>query len=72
LWLITRIEDGGRDALALEREHMRRVLNQVKGDKVKAAQILGIHLSTLYRKVQRYRLDNEGQLQSSKPAPPAV
>jgi len=52
----------------LEREHMRRILNQVKGDKVKAAQILGIHLSTLYRKVQRYRLDNEGQPPSSKPA----
>jgi DNA-binding NtrC family response regulator len=44
----------------LERDHMRRVLKQVKGDKVRAAQILGIHLSTLYRKVQRYRLDNEG------------
>jgi two-component system response regulator AtoC len=51
----------------LEREHMRRILNQVKGDKVKAAQILGIHLSTLYRKVQRYRLDNEGQPPLSKP-----
>src|SRR6266852_3345169 len=56
----------------LEREHMRRVLNQVKGDKVKAAQVLGIHLSTLYRKVQRYRLDNEGQPQPSKPAAHAV
>lgn len=42
----------------LEREHMRRVLGEVKGDKVKAAQLLGIHLSTLYRKVQRYRLDD--------------
>jgi two-component system response regulator AtoC len=42
----------------LERDHMRRVLAEVKGDKVKAAQVLGIHLSTLYRKVQRYRLDN--------------
>ena len=56
----------------LERDHMRRVLNQAKGDKVKAAQILGIHLSTLYRKVQRYRLENEGQLQPSKPAAHAV
>ncbi len=56
----------------LEREHMRRVLNQVKGDKVKAAQILGIHLSTLYRKVQRYRLDNEGQPPPSKPAAHAL
>jgi DNA-binding NtrC family response regulator len=65
-------DNSGMTLEELEREHMRRVLNQVKGDKVKAAQILGIHLSTLYRKVQRYRLDNEGQLQPSKPAPPAV
>jgi DNA-binding NtrC family response regulator len=44
----------------LERDHMRRVLNEVKGDKVRAAQTLGIHLSTLYRKMQRYRLEGEG------------
>ena len=56
----------------LEREHMRRVLNQVKGDKVKAAQVLGIHLSTLYRKVQRYRLENEGHSPSGRPTEQAV
>jgi DNA-binding NtrC family response regulator len=56
----------------LERDHMRRVLKQVKGDKVRAAQILGIHLSTLYRKVQRYRLENEGLQPSDKPAAQAV
>ncbi len=44
----------------LEREHIRRVLTEVQGDKVRAAQALGIHLSTLYRKVQRYRLENVG------------
>ena len=44
----------------LEREHIRRVLTSVDGDKVRAAQALGIHLSTLYRKVQRYRLENVG------------
>ena len=44
----------------LEREHIKRVLDKVEGDKVKAAQVLGIHLSTLYRKVQRYRLENVG------------
>jgi DNA-binding NtrC family response regulator len=65
-------EPPGMTLEELEREHMRRVLNQVKGDKVKAAQMLGIHLSTLYRKVQRYRLDNEGQPQPSKPAAHAV
>jgi DNA-binding NtrC family response regulator len=44
----------------LERDHLKRVLNEVKGDKVQAAQLLGIHLSTLYRKMQRYHLENEG------------
>jgi two-component system, NtrC family, response regulator AtoC len=56
----------------LEREHLRRVLSQVKGDKVKAAQLLGIHLSTLYRKVQRYRLDIESRPPATKPAAHAV
>src|SRR6202040_3322188 len=44
----------------LEREHIRGVLSRVQGDKVRAAQALGIHLSTLYRKVQQYRLENVG------------
>jgi DNA-binding protein Fis len=30
------------------------VLQKVSGDKVKASQILGINLSTLYRKLARY------------------
>jgi DNA-binding NtrC family response regulator len=62
-------ETTGMTLEELEREHMRRVLNEVSGDKVKAAQVLGIHLSTLYRKVQRYRLENEGTDQpvASKP-----
>lgn len=49
----------------LEREHIRRVLGRVQGDKVKAAQALGIHLSTLYRKVQRYRLEGVGESPAS-------
>jgi DNA-binding NtrC family response regulator len=39
---------------ALEEEHIKKVLSKVNGDKVKAAQILGINLSTLYRKLARY------------------
>ncbi len=41
----------------LEREHIRRVLSAADGNKERAAQILGIHVSTLYRKMQRYRLE---------------
>jgi DNA-binding NtrC family response regulator len=65
------VETSGMTLEELEREHMRRVLNEVGGDKVKAAQVLGIHLSTLYRKVQRYRLENEGT-DSPAPVKPAV
>jgi DNA-binding NtrC family response regulator len=39
---------------ALEEQHIMRVLQKVNGDKVKASQILGINLSTLYRKLARY------------------
>ncbi len=42
----------------LEREHIQRVLSKVERNKDRAAQILGIHVSTLYRKMQRYRLDD--------------
>jgi DNA-binding NtrC family response regulator len=44
----------------LEREHIKRVLGKVEGNKDRAAQMLGIHVSTLYRKMQRYRLDGPG------------
>ncbi|MFZ0888495.1 MAG: sigma-54 dependent transcriptional regulator [Candidatus Binataceae bacterium] len=54
----THFDTAGMTLDELEREHIRRVLAKVEGDKVKAAQLLGIHLSTLYRKVQRYRLDS--------------
>jgi DNA-binding NtrC family response regulator len=39
---------------ALEEQHIKKVLHNVAGDKVKASQILGINLSTLYRKLARY------------------
>ncbi len=53
------IESTGLTLEELEREHIKRVLDKVENDKVKAAQVLGILLSTLYRKVQRYHLDGE-------------
>ncbi|HXH10399.1 MAG TPA: sigma-54 dependent transcriptional regulator [Alphaproteobacteria bacterium] len=40
---------------ALEEQHIKKVLQKVEGDKVRAAHILGINLSTLYRKLARYQ-----------------
>ncbi len=54
---LSELEGSGLTLEELEREHIKRVLVKVKGDKVKAAKALGVHLSTLYRKVQRYRLE---------------
>jgi transcriptional regulator with PAS, ATPase and Fis domain len=42
----------------LERSHIQHILDKVERDKAKAARVLGIHLSTLYRKVQRLKLDD--------------
>jgi two-component system response regulator AtoC len=56
---VSGIDSAGMTLEELEREHIKRVLERVEGDKVRAAQALGIHLSTLYRKVQRYHLDAE-------------
>ena len=38
----------------LEREHIRRVLDAVDGNRQAAARILGVDRSTLYRKMQRF------------------
>jgi DNA-binding NtrC family response regulator len=59
-----RPEGTGATLEELERDHIKHVLDSVNGDKVKAAQLLGIHLSTLYRKVQRYRLEPGGETPS--------
>jgi transcriptional regulator with PAS, ATPase and Fis domain len=41
----------------VEREHIKRVLENVKGNKALAAQILGITRPTLYQKIQKYNLE---------------
>ena len=41
----------------LERQYVLQTLDRVDSDKVRAAQILGIDLSTLYRKLKRYGKD---------------
>jgi transcriptional regulator of acetoin/glycerol metabolism len=41
----------------LERETIRRVFEQCKGDKVLAGKTLGISRATLYRKLKRYNIE---------------
>ena len=49
-------EAEGRTLKALEREAIERVLNQVRGNRQKAAEMLGIGVRTLYRKLHEYNL----------------
>ena len=40
----------------VERRHIRKVLEATHGDRARTARILGINLSTVYRKIKRYGL----------------
>ncbi len=42
----------------LEKRHIRRVLDITGGNRPKAAKILGINVSTIYRKLEKYKLEN--------------
>jgi two-component system, NtrC family, response regulator AtoC len=42
----------------IERETIKRVFEQAKGDKVLAGKILGISRATLYRKLKRYNIEH--------------
>jgi two-component system NtrC family response regulator len=41
----------------VEKNHIQRVLQYTKGNKTKAAEYLGIGLTTLYRKMEEYHID---------------
>ena len=55
----SRSEDGSasNNLEDMERETIRRVFEQAKGDKVLAGRLLGISRATLYRKLKRYNID---------------
>ena len=42
---------------AVEREHIRKVLLFTKGNKTETSRLLGIGLTTLYRKIEEYKLE---------------
>lgn len=44
------------DLASVEREHIARVLRQTGGNKTRAAAVLGIGVTTLYRKIEEYGL----------------
>ena len=51
--------DGWLTLEDVEKRHLREVLKAVDGNKAKAAEILGINPSTVYRKIEKYHLDRE-------------
>ena len=44
------------DLTAIEKSHIQKVLQYTKGNKTKAAELLGIGLTTLYRKMEEYKI----------------
>lgn len=42
---------------AMEKVHIQKILSLAKGNKTKAADLLGIGLTTLYRKIEEYHLE---------------
>ena len=44
------------DLASAEKQHIQRILGFTKGNKVEAARLLNIGLTTLYRKIEEYRL----------------
>jgi len=55
--VIERSDEGCLTLEEVEKRHLARVLKETKGNKVKAAKILGIDRRTLYRMAERFGLD---------------
>jgi DNA-binding NtrC family response regulator len=47
------------DLASMEKLHIQRVLNHTRGNKTEAARLLNIGLTTLYRKIDEYKLSYE-------------
>ena len=53
----TRQETTALDLASIEKQHIQKVLEYTKGNKTKTAELLGIALTTLYRKMADYNLN---------------
>ena len=51
------VESNALDMGSMEKQHIYKVLNHTRGNKTEAARLLGIGLTTLYRKLEEYRLN---------------
>ena len=45
----------------LEKRHIEKVLRITAGNRPKAAKILGVNVSTVYRKIEKYNLERRGE-----------
>ena len=52
---------GGQPLEEVEKYHIARTLDLVRGNREKAAQLLGIGERTLYRKIEKYNLRSDGK-----------
>ena len=57
--VVTEAEPASPTLASIERAYIFYVMNQSAGNKTKAAKLLGIDASTLYRKLERYGLDTK-------------
>ena len=53
---LNQINNLSLDLNSIEKLHIQRVLNHTKGNKAEAAKLLNIGLTTLYRKIEEYKL----------------
>lgn len=49
------------DLASVEKLHIQRVMNHTKGNKTEAARLLNIGLTTLYRKIEEYKITHDAK-----------
>ena len=65
---IQKQDDKSKDSLTLssvEKKHIEKVLQHTKGNKTKAAEYLEIGLTTLYRKIEEYKINLDSHLNTN-------